>query len=257
MVKQILSILLVALIAFPITATELRGNPEELRNFLHPRQNLVSLHASALITAFADKAIVHLTITTEQKQLADALEANAAIRRDIKQTLIKNGVKASHIHTSQFSSSPQFGWFGTKPKSYQVVNRMSVSIFNEDHLTEIAKLSDASNAIEISSTQFEHTKKEAFIQKVKQKAMTKIMQQKTFYQSKLGVKLKPYRFNESAVSSNASQGARAREQKIMVIGSRIKAKGSMLSKPQLSQPQQSFDEVEYSVSLSVDFILES
>ncbi|MDQ7048973.1 MAG: SIMPL domain-containing protein [Enterobacterales bacterium] len=159
--KRFLSLILLIII-YPTFATELKGTPEELKRFLHPNKNTISLHATAKLTAYSDKAIVQLTITTEKKQLATALEENAKIRRDISQTLVKNGIKAVNIHTSQFSSSPQFGWFGQSPKSYQVVNRMSINIYDEDQLTEIAKLSDANQAIEINSTQFEHTKKDAF-----------------------------------------------------------------------------------------------
>ncbi len=256
--KQI-SAVLIAFLIVPVNATQLTGNPEELRNFLHPRKNIVSLYASAKLTAYADKAIVHLTITTDKKALAEALEANNQLRKEIKANLIKIGVKAENIHTSQFSSSPQFGWFGSKPKSYQVVNRMSISIFDEDHLTAIARLSDASKAIEISSTQFKHSKKKVFIQRVKQKAMAKIIQQKSFYEDKLGIKLKTQRFSESRLRFTGSQGAKDRENKIVILGSRLKRQTTTTSSStdvSVAEPQ-SFDEIEYEISLTVDFSLEN
>ncbi|MDQ7049160.1 MAG: hypothetical protein Q9M92_06295, partial [Enterobacterales bacterium] len=86
-----------------------------------------------------------------------------------------------------------------------------------------------------------------------------IMQQKLFYQKQLNIKLKTYRFTESQVNYGGSFAARERVQKISVLGSRIKRqKVAFSDAAKVQQKQaQSFDEIEYSATLYVEFILSS
>ena len=242
------------------SATELKGQPEELRRFLHPAENIVSLKGEGKETAFSDKAIVHLIITTEEDDLADALKKNSTLRQLVVSTLTSKGTKAGNINTSKFSTSPQFGWFGDSPDSYEIVNRMAINIFSETELQEIAKLSDAHKEIELSNTSYEHTEKENFLMSVKKKALENVMKQKAFYEKSLGVTLVTKNFRDSNIGYGATRGANELRQQVVITGSRIKRSKSS-SKPAImisdssSSPQQSFDEVEYKATIFVDFVV--
>lgn len=251
-----LSVLLVTLLS-PASAyaTELKGNPEELRNFLHPKQNVVSLMGEAKETAYSNKAIINLIITTEEDELADALQKNSGMRSLIISTLTSKGVRPENINTSKFSTSPQFGWFGKSPSSYEIVNRMSIAIFDEKQLVEIAKLSDAHKAVELAGTNYEHTKKKEYMLRVKKKALDDALQQKTFYEKSLGVKLITKNFRDSNIGFGATRGADRLRQRIVVTGSRIQKPKSIAYESAPSVTPQSFDEVEYRASIHVDFIV--
>jgi uncharacterized protein len=192
---------------------------------------------------------VSLIITTEEEKLADALTKNANLRSQITETLLKAKIKASDINNSKFSSSPQFGWFGKEADSYEVVNRVVINIFNENQLRAIADVADNSKAINLSDTEFEHTQKDQFEMQLKQKAIDKVMSQKAFYEKSLSLKLKPTAFRDFDVVQSSSQGANALRERITITGSRIKRSESYSPEP----TKQSFDEVEYSASISVDF----
>ena len=257
MTKSLVGMLLGFALLTQASATELKGNPEELRRFLHPTQNIVSLMGEAKETAYSDKAIINLIITTEEDKLADALQKNSEMRKLIISTLTSKGVKLENINTSKFSTSPQFGWFGKSPNSYEIVNRMAIAIFDEKQLVEIAKLSDEHEALELADTFYEHTKKKEYLLKVKKKALHDALKQKAFYEKSLGIKLITKNFRDSKIGFGATRGAGDLRQRVIVTGSRIqKEKGFSFESDAISDTHpQSFDEVEYHATIYVDFVV--
>lgn len=252
----------VAAILFSMAAIaepEVKGGPEELRRFLHPKDSIVSIHASAEETAYSDTAIVSLVFTTEEKNLADALAKNSSLREQVKQKLLAAGIAAKHINSAKFATSPQFGWFGSKPSSYKVINRMAVEISEESHLKSLAVVADESAAIELSDTSFKHSQKDEFNNKVKQLALNKVMQQKTFYENSLGVRLTPVNFREGATVHAATRGAAMLEE-VVLSAKKVKRSVQDAAMSYMGQPQAtaeaSFDEVAYRADLTVDFKIE-
>ncbi|WP_339670616.1 SIMPL domain-containing protein [Dasania marina] len=236
---------------------EVKGGPEELRRFLHPKDSVVSIHASAEQTAYSDIAIVNLVFTTEEKSLSQALANNSALRAQVSQQLLAAGIAADKINSAKFATSPQFGWFGSKPSSYKVINRMAVEISEESHLKTLATVADESAAIDLSDTSFKHSQKDEFNNKVKQLALKKVMQQKAFYESSLGVILTPVNFREGGMVRAATRGAAMMEG---VVLSAQKAKRTVqdAAMSYMGQPKEeaSFDEVVYRADLTVDFKIE-
>jgi hypothetical protein len=58
-----LSLALLLLLPFTLNAApELKSNPEDLRGFLHPRNNIISISADAEETAYSDQAL-EITLT--------------------------------------------------------------------------------------------------------------------------------------------------------------------------------------------------
>ena len=99
-------------------ATEIKGTPEELRQFLHPMPAIISLTANVERRVYADQAIVSIIVKTEEKTLSKAMQENTKLRDSLRNNLVTAGVSEKDIQNSKFSSSPQFGWFGDEPKSF-------------------------------------------------------------------------------------------------------------------------------------------
>lgn len=225
---------------------ELKGSPEQLREFLHPRKHTVSLSADAEKTSYSDKAYISLQVTTEHEKLSKSVENNQKLRETIISTLVSNGISATDINNAKFSSSPQYGWFGKEPDSYEVTNTVTVSVSNEEAFLTVTKLSDQYKEVKVASTRFEHTQKEAVEAELRKTAMDKVLAQKAFYENRLGVELTAVAFREGEFYARPMvQQAPARLEKAQFSSAPMAD----------SAPQKptSFDEIEYKTTLFVDF----
>ena len=72
-----------------IAEPELKGSPEQLRSFLHPRTRTVNLNADAEMKAYTDRVIASVTVTTEHAELAESMAANSRLRAEISRRLIE------------------------------------------------------------------------------------------------------------------------------------------------------------------------
>ncbi len=235
---------------------ELKGSPQELRGFLHPTDKVVTINGEAEEKAYSDKAIVSLVITTESKLLSQSISNNSSLREKITSSLISSGIDPDSIKSSKFSSSPEYGWFSSKPSSYKVVNRMAISITQEKHLKEIAIVADNHKEAKLSDTAFEHTKKDEYNEKVKAKALANVIKQKKFYEKSLGLKLSPIGIRDSNIRQRATRGAMVLEEVIVTAAKREKSSYSSVAKYRNQEQEPSFDEVKYEANLSVDFKIE-
>lgn len=250
--KCLLAISAFLLSGFCFAAPEIKGTPQDLRGLLYPSDNIVTIYGSADETAYSDRAIVSLVVTTEEKQLADAIAGNGALREKLIHSLKAAGIPQDDIKNSRFSSSPQYSWLGKTPSSYKVVNRVAITIEDEDQLEAIARLADQNKEVELSDTVFEHSLEQEYKKKVKSKALARIMEQKADYEQVLGVKLSPVGIRTSNIGHRATRGAMALEE--VVVTASLKARDDYVSKS--SEPAyqpSSFDEIEYEAELSVDF----
>ena len=234
-----------------IQAAELRGSPDELRNYLHPKKPVVTLYAEAEEKAFTDRAVVSLVVTTEEKTLSGSLEKNHQLRQGLIAELVAAGISASEINNAKFSSSPQYGWVGKKPSAYEVVNRVVIKIDSEQQLKAIATQVDAHSEFALSSTVFEHSKEQAFKQAVKEKALDKVLQQKVAYEQKLGLKLVAVHFREGEVRPMATLAAVS--PKLMSRRAEVEQDAEAYISASQEAPATSFDEVKYRASMMVDF----
>ena len=236
---------------------ELKGSPNELRQFLHPNDKIVTLSAEAEEKAYSDRAIISLVITSEDKQLSVSISNNIALRESISQQLVTGGINADHIKSSKFSTSPQYGWFGKKPDSYKVVNRMAVTITQESQLRTIASVADSKEEIELSDIAFEHSKKDAYKSQVKKLALEKVMKQKALYEKSLGMTLTPVSFRDNRLWVKGTQGAQMLEEIVVTANKRSRSyDDKSVNHMQVAAPrsiESSFDEIVYTAEIFVDF----
>ncbi|WP_444958424.1 SIMPL domain-containing protein [Microbulbifer sp. ZKSA002] len=235
-------------------APEITGTPQDLRGLIYPESRIVTLHGNAKETAYSDQAIVNVIVTTEEPLLSDAIASNSSLRKNLTQSLIKAGIDGSKIKNSKFSSSPQFGWLGKNPSSYKVINRVAVTIDQENHLQAIAELTDQNKEVDIVSTSFEHSETSEYTKKVQSKALAKIMAQKADYEETLGIQLIPVNIRTKNIGFYGTAGAGAVEEVVVTAarGRAGKLKDSF-SDSYIETETSSFDEVQYEASLSVEF----
>lgn len=228
--------------------TELKGSPKELKNFLHPNVKTIAITQSAEEIAFKDEAIISMLVTTENRKLAASLQENAKIRTDISSSLTASKIPLKNIKNSKFSTSPDYGWFGDKPDSYKVANTITVRINNEAGLQSVAKIVDQYDEVTLIDTKYQHSQKEAFKQKVKEKALNKVLAQQAFYAKSLGLTLTAVSFTDQAayVSDEIEMAQFA--------GSRMKR--SYVASDQVQEPvRSSFEKVTYSAHVTVNFVV--
>ena len=257
-------LLAVCMCAVPFSAmaeVTLEGDPEDVRALLYSGGNVVRIFGESEKTAYADKAIASLLLTTEEYLLSRAIAANGNLRERVAAVLIASGVAPDAIQSSKFSTSPQYGWLGSKPASYIVVNHMAISLVRERYLREIATVADTHEGVALSDLSFEHTQKDAFNHQVRIEALNDVMKQKAFYERTLGVTLTPVRIVDGETRLNSTPGAQMRLAASMTEGevaSRAERDGSRM--PALRSPNESgsasFNEIHYEAAFSVDFRIE-
>lgn len=224
---------------------ELRGKPDELKLFLQSGSRTVTLEDEATETAYSDQALVTLAVTTENRSLAAALQANQSLRSAVMGSLTQDGIAAENIRTSEFATSPEYGWFGSKPSSYKVVNTMVVRVADERQFQVVAGMADRYKEVQLSDTEFEHSGKEKSLERVRKAALEKVMSAKRFYEGELGLKLKPVAF----ATQGFGRGSVAFDE--VVVTTRKREAGSSSSES-FDLPE-GFDEVEYRSRVSVTF----
>lgn len=168
---------------------ELKGSPNELQRFLHPVEKSISITKYAEKVAFKDIAVLSLSVTTKDKKLAQSLKKNSELRKKITSELVAKGIKADNIKNANFSTAPDYGWFGDKPDSYKSSNTLTIRIDSELKLENVANIVDQYDEVTLLKTEYEHSEKERYLQEVAEEALAKVLDQKAFYAKKLGVEL--------------------------------------------------------------------
>jgi uncharacterized protein len=255
--RSVFTILFVGFLsAFSATSPaepELKGTAAELQTFLRTAARSVILEGHAKQTVQADVGHVVVVVHTTAKDLTGAILANGQRRDTLTKSLLNQGIDAKAIRTEKFSTSPQFGWFGKAPSSYEVVNRLNVDVADERQVTIVTGAASGSPDLSIGVISFEYSKQRELEEQVRRAAFDDALAKKSFYEQRLGAKLIPTAFSFSDFSARSTPGAMALEE-IVVTGSRRSASDS--ANQNIPPPPPSFDEKEYEVTATVTFAVE-
>lgn len=246
--RMIVAGLASVLLANTATSTELSGTPEELRAFLQADTRTVVLSDRATEIGYSDIAKIRLAISTEARDLAAAIESNNSLRQSIAAELVAAGISEDDIHSSKYSASPQFGWFGDRPNSFEVVNSLEVTVKEQAQFQLVAEITDRNDDVRFTTAKFEHSEKEAYEQKVRDKVLEAILENQAYFEERLGLQLTPISFGFSDVYS--SEGNFGAIEEIVVTSNRASSLAA-----RAPAPAPTFDEVTYSVSVSVTFAI--
>jgi uncharacterized protein YggE len=235
---------------------ELRGAPADLQKylqkFLQPAGRTVTLTGHARQTVPSDMGHVSIIVRTQAKELAAAMRANAERRTALAQQLTRQGIPDKAIRAEKFSSSPQFGWFGRSPASYEVVNRLIVDVTDDAQLIRVSEAAAQSADTSIGTITFEFAQQAALQETVRHLAFDDAIAKKAFYEQRLGATLRPVTFVFSDRSARVESQA-AQIEEIVVTGTKRSESYSSAPPP---PPPPSFDQQQYDVSVDVTFEVE-
>jgi uncharacterized protein YggE len=177
---------------------ELKGTPTELTAYLQGLPKSITLTGESKVEVQADKAVVEISIKTENNSLETCLKSNQAVRAAITAKLTEVGIDANKIVAEKFSSTPRYGFFSNKPSKYEVRNLVKITIADEKDFQQIAKIVDQYPEVEYSGLNFKHSKEKEFKKQATEQAFDDLMKKKAEYEGKLGVTLTPRSFSEQA-----------------------------------------------------------
>lgn len=187
--------------------TEMKGTPTELAQYLNGVPKTVTVTGDAEVRVLAHRAVLSLRVATENRSLSEALRANNDIRGKLSEQLKKQGISADRIQASKFSSTPKFGIFGEKAKSYRIENVMRVAVQDDKEFQSAAATVDSWSEVQFAGVEFEYADKEALKQKAISQACDNANEHRKLYEEKLDLKLTPARFSEGIVAAqNAAAG---------------------------------------------------
>lgn len=239
---------------------EIKGTATELTQYLTAIPRTVNLTGEAEVKVPADRAIVSVRVVTENKSLQEASRANQELRAKMLRVLAEKGIPAERVKASKFSSTPKYGMFGEKPKSYRIENVVQVTTQDEKEFQAVANLVDATSEFRHDSIEFEHSDKDGLKKKALEQAIDKAIEKKRLYEEKLGVKLTPKSFEESRMVAVTPLGMRRAYTKMVESGSYVAGAPVTSTGPadggEESLPT-SFDELVFKAQLTVEYTVES
>ena len=195
-------LILIAMIpAWGYAAPTLNGEPQDLAVYLLEQRKLIVISGSGEETAKADSAVVSLMVKTKESRLHQALDKNRSIRADIRQRLINAGIAEDKIQFSKYSSTPNYGWFGEKPSSYEITNEIKVTLDAEEKLLTLADIVDTVDAVFLVKTELTHSDKKQSEANALASALQHVSDKKQLYEQKLGVSLSPVRIIEQSAGA--------------------------------------------------------
>jgi len=267
----LLTILTISLTITTRAEPELKGTPAELSRYLQDvplreAPKTVSISGEAELRVPADQAVVTLKVTTENKSLHEALRLNQEVRAKLIAFLKSHSMPAERVHASKFSSTPRFGLFGEKAKSYKVENLVRITVEDEHEFQLTASTVDQFTEVQFVAADFEVKDKETMKAKAVAQACDNANKRKSLMEEKFGMSLKATGFSSTPVvqtmnsesarryygSYGAKPMARAADQQLT---SGLRAE-PMAGLPDAGEDVSSFGDLIYTVSVMVDYRVE-
>src|SRR5579859_1336828 len=232
---------------------EIKGTATELAQFINGVPKTVVVAGEAEVRVPAHRAVLSLSVVTENKSLQEALRANLELREKLADYLKGLGIPAERIQSSKFSSTPQFGIFREKAKSYRVENIVRISVQNEKEFQSVASAVDKWSEVQFNSVEFEYTDKELQKQNAIAKACDNANDRKKIYEEKFGLNLTPARFGQSEVTQRNTGPAKYGDSRAYagMVSESISAStpASVIAEDSVS----SFGEMIYSATVTVEY----
>lgn len=201
MYRAIMGSLLVLMLAVNVYgAPELKGTPEELTDYLQSLPEVVALTAEDTIDVEARHGTVSIGVVTEDSSLKKALQDNQILQKEIRKQLVAAGIAQEKIVGARFSSVPEYGLWGKKPKSYEVDNTLKVTVESEAELEAAAGVVDSYDKVFYRGMELKHEDKDSIRQQLRNRILQKLLATKAQYEQEFGLRLMPKNFSESIMA---------------------------------------------------------
>jgi uncharacterized protein YggE len=231
---------------------ELKGTPSELTAYLQSLPKSITLTGESKVEVQADKAIVEISIKTENSSLETCLKSNQALRASITAKLGEAGIPADKIAAEKFSSTPRYGLFGDKPNKYEVRNLVKITVTDEKDFQQIAKIVDQHQEVEYQGLNFKHSNEKELKKQATEKAFDDLLKKKAEYESKLGITLTPRSFSEQLLLLPQEQVMSGKGGAVRSSSVWSYAKKAALSEEETASP---FGELVFTANVSGEFEL--
>jgi len=245
--------------AFQIHADpELRGSPYELEKFLSGVPKMVTVTGESEVKLPADRAVVMVKISTENKLLQEALRLNQELRTKLLSYLKNKSIPLERVQASKFSSTPKYGWFSDKAKSYRVDNFVKVVVQDENEFQAVAGAVDTWPEIQYLSIDFEHSNKEGLKAQAIAKACDNASEKRKTYEEKFGVTLVARKFSEGQVEEKGPLVTQLRDlaSENRAVGFSSSSASKQAAVPTIQEGTSPFGELTYSVRVLVEYSVE-
>jgi uncharacterized protein YggE len=259
----LLSIVTLSLSLSARAEPELKGTANELSQYLAAMPKSVSISGEAELRVPADQAVITLKVTTENKSLHEALRLNGEVRGKLIAHLKSHNMPAERVHASKFSSTPRFGLFGEKAKSYKVENLVRITVEDEHEFQLTASAVDQFTEVQFVAADFEVKDKEAMKAKAVAQACNNANKRKSMIEEKLGVSLKAAGFSSGPVLQTMnSESARRYVGKAIGFDYYSAQMGPAAvtraaGVPDAGEDVSSFGELIYTVGVTIEYRMES
>jgi uncharacterized protein YggE len=246
----------VLLLGFPVLAEpEIKGTAPELAQFINGVPKTVAVTGDAEVRVPANRAVLSLRVITENRSLQESLRANADLRGKLTEYLKQQGISADRIQASKFSSTPKFGIFGEKAKSYRVENEMRISVQDEKEFQKATGAVDTWAEVQYNGVEFEYADKEAQKQNAITRACENAGERKKIYEDKFGLKLVPARFHEGEVGQRDATLRNVAAVKAREYDSSWSS-GSSSASSATGESVSSFGELVYTAKVTVEYTVQ-
>ena len=239
---------LLGALVLPLSAeVSMEGSPRELSGYLTDIPQKVAITGTAEKKVPADRAIIHVEVTTENRSMDEALTENRKLRQQITVKLLAAGLTEDRIKAAQFSSTPESGIFTDKIRNYKVENTMKITTVSETEFQAVAALIDEYKEVDYKTTEFELSNRKEIERQLLAEACRDAVAKKDLYVTELQVVLTPIRFNEGHVALYQPQGnLRMQARKVASFA---------LSEDIASAPPVQFDEMTLTANITVEYSL--
>jgi uncharacterized protein YggE len=253
--------ILTALLALQLTASaepEIKGTALELAQYLNNVPKTVTVTGEAEVRVPAHRAVLSLRVTTENHSFQEAFRHNLEVRQKIADVLSKQGISPDRIQSSRFSSTPKFGIFGDKAKSYRVENVVRVVVQDEKEFQNATSVIDAYPEVQFEGVEFQYADRAALKQQALAKAIDNAGERANIYEEKLSLKLTPAAFSEGTVfamnpvNANYANRGYISNEKLQMAGSTSPTQPSD-AEAATQESISSFGELVYTARINVDY----
>lgn len=132
-------------------------------NFNPTATNQISVSGMAELTVEPDQAVAYISILTEGKEAKDAQDSNAEISSDVKDALIKLGLREDQIETSNYYLYKKTEWNADEQKSvdvgYALTHTMKVTTTDIANVGKLMDTAIGAGANGVDRISFDLTKK--------------------------------------------------------------------------------------------------
>lgn len=231
---------------------KLEGTIGELRQFFDRESPIVSFTAKARHRVQSDQIVVSAIVTTEGRQLSDAMEKNTRSREALNTALAARGIAGTNVVYKPFSFTTESGLFSKKVRNFKLASRLRITLTNETlFAAALQVLESRDEEWEFVSFESSDSREADSEEAAMEKALQEIERRKAFYEKHLGLTLLPDSFGKTLADGGQQGGGGGFMDDDLpmldAMGNPISSSLSVRAEPS------SFGEIDYYVSMTIRY----